>query len=77
MSVAGYNERKLSVLMAVEGLEEARAMDVAEETGISYVNARKALSRYHYQGLLDRRKGVYTINEKGRERLEYLTQDDS
>jgi Mn-dependent DtxR family transcriptional regulator len=75
--MASYNERKLSVLKALEDLEEARASEIAEYLDISYIAARKALSRYYWQGLLHRRKWVYSISERGRERVDYLRESTS
>ncbi len=68
----GYNERKLSVLDAIEVLGEVRAWDIAEYLGIDIWAARKALSRYRRQGLLYRSWGLYWLSDKGLERLEYL-----
>ena len=48
---------------------------VAEYIGISSDAAWKALSRYYWQGLLHRRKGVYTLSERGYERLVYLQEN--
>ncbi len=75
--MSGYNERKLSVLEALEDLVEARAMQVADYLDISYDAARQALSRYYWQGLLHRRKGVYTLSERGRQRMDFIRGDTS
>jgi len=55
----------------------AREMEVADYIGIIYDNARQALSRYQYQRLLNRRKGVYTIIEKGLLRIIYLRSEET
>ena len=68
----GYNERKLSVLDAIEVLGEVRAWDIAEYLEIDIWAARKALSRYRRQGLLHRSWGLYWLSDRGVERLEYL-----
>ncbi len=47
-------------------------MDVTEYIAITYDNTQQALSQYHWQGLLHRRKGVYTLSESGYRRMEYL-----
>ena len=73
--LSSYNERKLSVLEALEDLVDANTMEVADYIGISYDAARLALSRYHYQGLLNRQKGIYTLSDSGVSRLNYLRQD--
>jgi len=53
-------------------------MEVADYIGIIYDNARQALSRYQYQRLLNRRKGVYTtIIEKGLLRIIYLRSEET
>ena len=67
-----YNERKLSVLEAMEDLEEARAYDIVEHLDISLGAAKMALSRYHRQGLLNRKKGLYWLSNRGFERLQWL-----
>ena len=41
MEVAGYSERKLSVLEVVEDLVEARAIEVAEYISFSYMAIRQ------------------------------------
>ena len=50
---------------------------VAEYIGISSDAAWNALSRYHWQGLLHRKKGVYTINENGLQRISYLRSEET
>ena len=70
--MSGYNERKLSVLECLKDLGEARAYDVADYLGIRLDAAKMALSRYHYQRLLNRTRGLYQLSEKGFKRLEYL-----
>lgn len=52
-------------------------MEVADYIGIIYDNARQALSRYQYQRLLNRRKGAYTIIEKGLLRIIYLRSEET
>ena len=79
-----YNERKLTILEAVDNLDldEATSQEVYEhliengdDVGLSAV--QMALLRYHRQGLLSRRKiesvtRVYTLTDKGLERLKWL-----
>ena len=77
-----YNERKLTILEAVDDLDEATSQEVYEhlignddEVGLSAV--QMALLRYHRQGLLSRRKielvtRVYALTDKGLERLKWL-----
>ena len=69
-----YNERKLSVLEALEDLGEATSFEVWETQGgdVSVRGIRMALLRYHRQGLLNRSGGVYSLSNRGFERLEYL-----
>jgi Mn-dependent DtxR family transcriptional regulator len=74
--MVGYNERKLSVLDAIEVLGEVRAWDIAEYLEIDIWAARKALSRYRRQGLLYRSWGLYWLSDKGLERLEYLLESN-
>lgn len=82
MPRVGFNVRKKQILQLLDG-EEMTAKDVAEETGVAERTARNHLLRYKRQELLDRDGGgfvpgrgrnayIYTIAEKGRDRLERI-----
>lgn len=73
-----YNQAKLEILDAVDTLGEVTAREIAVITNSTPRCASMNLFRYHRQGLLNRRtlKGrtkVYTLTERGRERLEWLS----
>lgn len=77
MGKAGYNERKLVILGLLEaGFETSD--EIADACGISQSGAASLLLRYWRQGLLHRYTGprdnvkVYSVREKGEERLEWL-----
>lgn len=68
-----YNERKIQVLEAISELGEVRAIELMDLLGdIGLEAAKKCLTRYYWQGLLHRKRGLYRISERGLERLEYL-----
>jgi DNA-binding MarR family transcriptional regulator len=76
--VSGYNERKLEVLTALSELIESTSNDVANRVCCSHEAAAMALLSYHRMGLATRyklegsRARVYTLTEKGWERLHWL-----
>ena len=73
MSELKYNERKLQVLEAMADGEEVRASELMEYLGdISLEATKKYLTRYYWWALLSRKRGLYSITQKGIERLEYL-----
>ena len=68
-----YNERKINVLAAMAELGEARARELMEYLGdIELEAAKKCLTRYKRQGLLNRQRRLYRLSDRGYERLEYL-----
>jgi DNA-binding MarR family transcriptional regulator len=77
-SVSGYNERKLVVLTALSELNEGTSFTVSTMVGCSHEAAAMALLSYHRMGLATRyklmgsRARVYTLTEKGWERLHWL-----
>ncbi len=76
--MSGYNERKLEVLTALSELIESTSNDVANRVCCSHEAAAMALLSYHRMGLATRyklegsRARVYTLTEKGWERLHWL-----
>jgi hypothetical protein len=54
-------------------LGEARAREIMDYLGDMDLEAtKKALTRYYWQGLLNRQRGLYRMSDRGYERLEYL-----
>lgn len=75
-----YNQAKLEILSAIETLGEVTAMEIALFMNSTQRCAAMNLLGYHRQGLLSRRtlKGrtkVYTLTERGRERLAWLSSE--
>ena len=76
--MSGYNERKLEVLIALSELREGTSLTVSTRVGCSHEAAAMALLSYHRMGLAARyklegtRARVYTLTEKGWERLQWL-----
>ncbi len=73
-----FNEAKQEILSIVNTLGKVTSMEIALFTNRTPECASMNLFRYHGQGLLNRRtlKGrtkVYTLTERGRERLEWLS----
>jgi DNA-binding MarR family transcriptional regulator len=75
----GYNEAKVPTLALCHELGELTPGDLALMEGISPEAASMRLIRYHKWGLLNRtrqgRSYVYTITERGEERLEWLKEE--
>ena len=73
-----YNERKLEVLDYILTNETATSDDISLALNIEIHNSRMLLRKYWKQGLLRRRKvnkfgkRVYSLSEKGEERLKFL-----
>ncbi len=54
-------------------LGETRARELMEYLGdIALEAAKKCLTRYYWQGLLSRERGLYRMSERGYARLEHL-----
>ncbi len=75
--LSGYNERKLSVLDALDELGEADSFQVWDhlDEDVSLEAIQMALSRYYKMGLVGRTRKpdrVYFLTEKGFERLNFL-----
>jgi DNA-binding MarR family transcriptional regulator len=75
--LSDYNEVKLEILEALEELGEATVEDVASMLGRSYESVGMALLRYHRHRLVSRYRArgrirMYSLTERGMERLEYL-----
>ena len=70
----GWTEKWGIVYQCANGMKRWKGVSIYFQTThtISHVSTRQALSRYHYQRLLNRRKGVYTLSDTGYQRLEYL-----
>jgi len=80
-SLSGYNERKLSVLDALNELGEADSFQVWNhlDEDVNLVAIQMALSRYYKMGLVGRTRKpdrVYFLTEKGFERLEFLLESE-
>ena len=73
-----YNELKLEILLEIETMEEAIAGDIAENLGRTQASIGMSLLSYHRHGLLNRyttnwkNEKVYSLSDRGRERLEWL-----
>lgn len=80
MKMVERNQRKVEVLEVIEQVGNITASQLAEVLGISHTNASALLLRYWKYGLLNRytvpnhNMKVYSIKERGRERLVYLQQ---
>ncbi len=79
---SGYNELKLEVLAECENWDEVTAGDMANALGRTPNSISKAMSRYHNMGLLSRytiyrNEKVYSLTDRGLERLEWLIEQDS
>jgi DNA-binding MarR family transcriptional regulator len=77
MDLSDHNEGKISVLDALDELEEADSFQVWEhlDEDVSIKAIQMALSRYYKMGLVGRTRKpdrVYFLTEKGFERLEFL-----
>lgn len=78
MGICGYNERKLEVLLVLSTIIEGTSFTVAVMLGCAHETAAMALLSYHRQGLLSRyqlpgsRARVYSLTDRGYERLEWL-----
>ncbi len=75
--LSGYNERKLSVLDALDELEEADSFQVWDhlDKDVSLKANEQALSRYYKMGLVGRTRKpdrIYFLTDKGFERLNFL-----
>ena len=77
MNKAGFNERKLEILILVnDGLQTSR--EVADTCGISLSCASALLSRYWRQSLLRRytdtrfNQKIYSLSDKGLKRINLL-----
>lgn len=77
MGNARFNERKLEILELVEAGFEASS-EVADACGITQSCASSLMGRYWRQGLLHRYTAsydnlkVYSLSEKGLERIDWL-----
>ncbi len=74
---SGYNEVKLEILKEIEGLGEATIVEVNDNLGRNYTNTAMAMLRYHRHGLLsrsgvNRKNKIYSLTDRGRERLNWL-----
>ena len=73
-----YNEAKKEILEALEALGESiTSREIAKYLSRSHKNVSMALLRYHRQGLVSRytidvRTKVYTLTDRGSNRLKYL-----
>jgi DNA-binding MarR family transcriptional regulator len=73
-----YNERKFEVLDYIFTNETTSSDDISFDLGIEIHNSRMLLRKYWKQGLLRRKKvnklgkRVYSLSEKGEERLKFL-----
>ena len=78
---SGYNKLKLELLAEADNWEEITAGDMAKELVRTPNSISKAMSRYHHMGLLSRytiyrNEKVYSLSDRGRERLEWLIEQD-
>ena len=75
-----YNERKLAVLLIMENLGEATAVEVwnSLEDDASIYTISMSLLRLHLQGLLNRYgyPKTYKITERGLKRIAWLQEED-
>lgn len=80
-----YNERKQEILQLLQDQGSMTAKEIAASLDIQYTPASDYISSYlllyHEQRLVkakqheqDKRKFVYSITERGRQRLTYLKQ---
>ncbi len=79
--LSGYNERKFSVLDALDELGEADSFQVWDhlDEDVSLEAIQMALSRYYKMGLVGRTRKpdrVYFLTEKGFERLNFLLESE-
>lgn len=78
---SGYNELKLEVLEEADNWEEVTAGDMANALGRTHPSVAMAMLRYHRQGLLSRytihrNEKVYSLTDRGLERLDWLMEQD-
>lgn len=78
---SGYNEVKLKILKEIEGLGEATIVEVNDNLGRNYANTAMAMLRYHRSGLLSRhgvnqKNKIYSLSDRGRERLDWLLEQN-
>jgi hypothetical protein len=79
--LSGYNERKLSVLDALNELEEASSFQVWDhlDEDVSLNAIEQAFSQYYKMGLVGRTRKpdrAYFLTEKGFERLNFLLESE-
>jgi len=79
--LSDYNERKLSVLEALDDLDEADSFQVWDhiDENVSLEAIQMALSRYYKMGLVGRTRKpnrVYYLTDKGYERLIFLLESE-
>ncbi len=74
---SGYNKVKLKILKEIDALGKATIVQVNDNLGRNYTNTAMAMLRYHRSGLLsrhgvNRKNKIYSLSDRGRERLEWL-----
>lgn len=76
-----YNETKFFILSVLEDLEEPVPWGIVQTWLLVEYNIElkapavmMALLRAHRQGLVHRKRGLYSISDRGRERLSWLAQ---
>ncbi len=78
--MSGYNEAKVVILEALIDVGEATVDDLVGLLGWSREGMAMALLRYSRQGLVSRRREgreyIYSLTQRGFERLEYLTSEE-
>lgn len=72
-----FNEVKRELLGILRDQGESTVLDIADQIGRTRESVGMALLSYHRMGLVHRqtlrgRTKIYSISERGRERLEYL-----
>jgi len=78
--IFGYNELKLEILEEADNWKSFTASDMANALSHTYANIAMALLRYHRMGLLSRytanmnNEKIYALTDRGRERLDWLTE---